>query len=585
MQSFMQYRQFGKRLRSQLAKIDEETARAKDEERASAIWSTPLSGSTAPSPRSGTTSIHAAGNVNSDDAGGSDEGEQVPSSDTDEKRPDLLHLMTGIEPTRTRSKIDGNQQSGKTKEVFVVSFQGDDDPMNPHNWSRTVRLAATINIALIALVVGFASSVDSGALREASKEFQVSEVVESLATGLFLVGFGVGALFAGPISETVGRNPVYIATLILYMIFVMASALAPNIGSQLAFRFIAGCFASSPLTCAGGSIADLWDPMERVWAFPIFANAAFCGPILGPVLAGLFAESTPVSWRWTEWVSLIMSALVLTLVTLLQPETYTPILLKWKAAHLRNITGDNRYKAEVEIREQGFLTRLTQSLYRPFLLTFSEPIIILIALFLTVIYIVLFTFLNGYTFIFSETYGFSEGLTGLSFLGIGIGLFMCTLLTPLIYKWAKDEIKKAREQGSDRLSPEFRLWFAMLGAPAIPISLFWMGWTTYPHISYWSPLVASAFFGYGILSVFITSYQYIIDSYEGYSASALTSVTLIRYVAAGGMVEVAIPFYKNLGVHWTLTIMGCLSALLVPVPYVFYKYGSKLRARSKYAVV
>ena len=123
------------------------------------------------------------------------------------------------------------------------------------------------NIAAIGWIVGFASSVDSAALEQATKDFGVSEVTESLATGLFLIGFGVGALFAGPISETVGRNPVYIATLSLYMIFIIASGLAPNIGAQLAFRFIAGCFAATPLTCAGGSISDLWDPMERVRDF------------------------------------------------------------------------------------------------------------------------------------------------------------------------------------------------------------------------------------------------------------------------------------------------------------------------------
>lgn len=121
-----------------------------------------------------------------------------------------------------------------------------------------------MNIAAIGWIVGFASSVDSAALKQATAEFGVGEVTESLATGLFLIGFGVGALFAGPMSETVGRNPVYIATLSLYMIFIMASGLAPNIGAQLAFRFIAGCFAATPLTCAGGSISDLWGPMERV---------------------------------------------------------------------------------------------------------------------------------------------------------------------------------------------------------------------------------------------------------------------------------------------------------------------------------
>lgn len=74
---------------------------------------------------------------------------------------------------------------------------------------------------------------------------------------------------------------MYIVTMTLYMIFIMASGLAPNIGAQLAFRFLAGFFGSTPLTCAGGSISDLWSPMERVFAFPVFANAAFTGPVLG----------------------------------------------------------------------------------------------------------------------------------------------------------------------------------------------------------------------------------------------------------------------------------------------------------------
>ena len=325
--------------------------------------------------------------------------------------------------------------------------------------------------------------------------------------------------------------------------------------------------------------------MERVYAFPVFANAAFMGPIFGPVVGGFIGESSLVSWRWTEWITLIISGLVLCLVAVFQPETYAPVLLKWKAAHLRALTGDERYRAEVEIREESFLRRLGRALYRPFLLTFREPIIMLIALYLTVIYIILFTFLNGYTFIFTETYNFSEGITGLSFIGIGIGLCFASLLVPMIYIWAKRDLAKIREQGGERLPSEFRLWFAMFGAPAIPISLFWMGWTAYPDISYWSPLAASVLFGYGILCVFISSYQYIIDSYETFAASALASVTLIRYVAAGGMVEVAIPFYENLGVQYTITILACLSAALVPVPYAFYKWGPKIRARSRYAVV
>ena len=309
------------------------------------------------------------------------------------------------------------------------------------------------------------------------------------------------------------------------------------------------------------------------------------GPLFGPIVGGFIAQSSRVSWRWTEWITLIISGLILALVTLFQPETYAPILLKWKAAHLRTVTGDDRYRAAVEIRQETFVYRLRRALYRPFLLTFREPIIMLIALYLTVIYIILFTFLDGYTFIFSETYGFSQGITGLCFLGIAIGLCLASLLVPFIYSRATRDLARIKADGGSRLPPEFRLWFGMFGAPAIPISLFWMAWTTYPSISYWSPLLSSVLFGYGILCVFISSYQYVIDSYETYAASALASVTLIRYVAAGGMTVVGIPMYENLGVHRTLTILGAISALLVPLPYLFYVYGIKIRTKSKYAVV
>lgn len=184
--------------------------------------------------------------------------------------------LTGID-VRDRTTNEGGDQD---RQVFVVGFEGDHDQMNPHNWSITRRMVATFMVAAIGAVVGIASSIDSSAVREAAAEFHVSEVVESLATGLYLVGFGVGSLVAGPFSETLGRNPVYIVTLFIYMIFIMASALAPNIAAQLVFRFLAGFFGSTPLTCAGGSIADMWTPMERVYAFPIFANAAFSGPLL-----------------------------------------------------------------------------------------------------------------------------------------------------------------------------------------------------------------------------------------------------------------------------------------------------------------
>ena len=109
-----------------------------------------------------------------------------------------------------------------------------------------------------------------------------------------------------------------------------------------------------------------------------------------------------LSWRWEEWITLIISAVVLTCIVLFQPETYPQTLLKWKAKHIRDLTGDDRYRAAIEIRQETLVHRLRRALYRPFLLSAREPMVILIGLYLLVIYIILFTFLDGYTYIFSK---------------------------------------------------------------------------------------------------------------------------------------------------------------------------------------
>ena len=97
--------------------------------------------------------------------------------------------------------------------IFVVGFAGPDDPLNPHNWSRAYRLWATVLIGAIAFIVGWASSIDSGALEQAAVGLHVGVEAETLATGIYLVGIGVGSLFAGPFSETFGRNVVYVVTM------------------------------------------------------------------------------------------------------------------------------------------------------------------------------------------------------------------------------------------------------------------------------------------------------------------------------------------------------------------------------------
>ncbi|KAH8201366.1 hypothetical protein TruAng_004449 [Truncatella angustata] len=494
-------------------------------------------------------------------------------------RAALGHSLTGIH-ARERATHEG-----KGSKVFVVGWEGPNDPANPRNWTVAKRVCCTLQISLIAGAVGVASGIDATILPQAAEDLGVSDVAESLATGMYLIGQGMGSLIAGPFSETFGRNYVYAGSVFVYMVWIMASGLAPNFGAQITFRFLAGCAASTPLVCSGGSVSDMFNSLEKTWGFPLYAIAAFGGPMLGAVMGAYIGPSSSVGWRWTEWTTLILAGLVMLLTLLFMPETYSPLLLQWKAAHLRRITGDDRYRSEHEIVEATLFSRLKVSMTRPFVML-TEPIIIAMTFYLSVVYIVLFTFLIGWPWIFEYPYAIGQGLSNVIFIAMFVGLQFTFILIPIIYRMTTRQMKLAESRGEgSQFNPEIRLWYAMLGsAVSIPISLFWMGWTSNPTISIWSPILAVGLFGYGVMGVFICAYMYIIDSYEVYSASALTFVALVRYVCAGGMTVVGIPFYKNMGTAYTLTILACISCVLAPIPYVLFRWGHLLRQRSKYAV-
>ncbi|KAL1612623.1 hypothetical protein SLS60_000852 [Paraconiothyrium brasiliense] len=468
---------------------------------------------------------------------------------------------------------------------YVVSWYSETDPQNPHNWSRLHRIKTTCLLILIAFVVTAGSSIDSAVQEAAATDFGVAPVTEALGgTGIFLIGFGIGALIASPLSELFGRYLVYVGALAIFAIWTMASALAPNIGAQIAFRFLAGLSGSAPLTVAGGSLSDIWNTKEKTWAFPMFAIVGFGGPILGPVIAAYIPVTGVLSWRWADWVILIATGVILVLVLALKEETLAARILMRKAQYFRQLTGDERFRAHGELGGETLFRVLKKNFSRPFVLAL-EPIVLACTLYLTIIYIVLFTFLDGYAYIFEKTYGIHTGLSNIIFVGLFIGVLLQLITVPFIVRKTNKQLARDGDKGQGmKLHRESRLLFAMYSAPLIPIGLFWMAWTDYPSISIWSPILASVMIGAGIISIFLSAYMYIIDAYEVNAASALTFVALIRYLAAGGMTVVGVPMYENLGPHYTLTILACISAAAVPIPYVLYQLGPKIRGKSKYAI-
>jgi hypothetical protein len=81
-----------------------------------------------------------------------------------------------------------------------------------------------------------------------------------------------------------------------------------------------------------------------------------------------------------------------------------------------------------------------------------------------------------------------------------------------------------------KVPPEARLEATLLGAPLFAISFFWFGWTSYPSIPLWSPLMAGGLMGLSIFLLFLSLINYTVDAYLFAAASALAASTVSRSI-------------------------------------------------------
>lgn len=209
----------------------------------------------------------------------------------------------------------------------------------------------------------FDSTIPSGGIRSIFAFFNVeSETQQVLPTSVYLIGYVMGPLVFGPMSEVYGRRVVMVGTFILFTVFTLACALSTNWAAFLIFRTIVGICASCPIAVTGGLFSDVYQtPLARGRMMALSMAVTTAGPQFAPMISGFLAQ---VGWRWIFWVSLILAAVTLGPVLYL-PETFAPIL---KQA--------NRPKKRVE----GILVK---AFTRPVYMIFCEPIISLTCLYLS----------------------------------------------------------------------------------------------------------------------------------------------------------------------------------------------------------
>ncbi|GKU01695.1 major facilitator superfamily transporter [Fusarium langsethiae] len=475
-----------------------------------------------------------------------------------------------VVPKRTR---DGH---------ILVDWYYSDDNENPHNWTNNRRLGVALIICFYTFVVYTSSAIYTSSTEGVMRAFGISQLKATLGLSLYVLGYGTGPLIFSPLSEIprIGRNPVYIVTMFLFVIISIPTALVKNYPGLMVLRFLQGFFGSPCLASGGASLGDIYSFMALPYAMMAWVAAAYCGPALGPLLSGF---AVPVKgWRWSLYESIWASAPIFILMFLLLPETSGANILLRRAERLRKLTGNQRFMSQSEIdqRHMKVSAIALDALIKPMEITIKDPAVLFVQIYTAIIYGIYYSFFEVFPRVYPVYYNMNLGEIGLVFLCvlvsclIGVGVYLSYLyfyMDPRIAKrgWPIQE---------SRLVP------ALAASIGPTIGLFLFAWTARASIHWIVPTIGITVYGATVFVVMQCIFVYIPLSYPMYAASLFAANDFFRSALACGSVLFAQPLFDNLGVDKGTSLLGGLSVIGIIGIWLLYFYGAKLRSLSKFAV-
>jgi hypothetical protein len=261
------------------------------------------------------------------------------------------------------------------------------------------------------------------------------------------------------------------------------------------------------------------------------------------------------------------------------PETYGPVILT-KRANTLSKTDGKVYLSILDIRQGKKKPSevFQRALVRPWVLLFKEPIVLVASLYMAIIYGTVYMFMGAMPIVYNEDRGWSEGIGGLAFLGIAVGIVF-----GLIYSIWDNYGRYMKLFILKSATAESRLPPAIVGAIALPVGMFAFAWTNYSSIHWSASIILTAPFGFGCVLVILPIVNYLIDSYTIYAASVLAAAAIFRSVVGAVFPLFTTQMYHNLGIHWASSVPAFLALACMPFPLIMYRHGAALRLKCKYA--
>lgn len=511
-----------------------------------------------------------------------------------------VHVRFSVSLVTSQRTMKDEESSIEKATVYTASPMSSIAPLpelesseDPRNWSLSHKIYANVIYNMITLLATYTSGVYSPGIKPMRKDFPVSMPVAQLGTSLYMFGLAIGALLWGPLSQTLGRRPVFLMSLIGMTLFNLGVCLSPSMASLLVCRTFAGAMSSAVFVNVAGSIVDMTIEHDRIPYNSMFRFVTFLGPPLAAILGTVAVRDA--SWRWNLRSIPIYAFVCLVIYAFTMPETYVPILIQHKIEREKEEMEERiehhnwayrmAHRIQHRLPSKSLLLllwkRTIESLPLPWILLFEEPLVIIVCFYTSLLYGLLYGSLLFFPKVWGEVRGYSSVQVAYTYFAVIIGFVLSTIIVGFTIQNVR--YKRAYDAGEH--TPELRIRLGYFALFFVPIGLFIFGWTApFIHVHWIAPCIGVVCFAFGMLAVFNSWMAYLTDTYSNNTAAVIAINTFCRSALAGAFPLFITPMMSAMTFQGAMSLFGGVSIPLTAIGIVFAFHGKRIREKSKHAV-
>ncbi|KAL8677047.1 MAG: hypothetical protein Q9186_006494 [Xanthomendoza sp. 1 TL-2023] len=461
----------------------------------------------------------------------------------------------------------------------VVDWQpGNHD--HPRNWPLRRRIYDTGTILVLEFFTTLLSTAVTPIAPAVQSEFGINHTMAIAALlSMYLVGQAAGILILSPYSEAFGRRTLFVVFTGVYSVFSVFTGVVPSISAVFIGRFIMGFASAVPSAVTLGNIEDMWNFTDRgILVYMVLASATV--PLgLGPIMGAYIADGS-LGWHWLFYIAAIVTG-VLCILCMFMRESRPSRILRRKVYNVQKETGARGLQINNPDQIPDARAFVQNFLSRPARLFFGEPIVWLVSILSAAAYALVYLLTDAIPLVYtSAPFSFTAPHASLIFIAIGIGPF----LGLPIHLYDRRCNNLARKSNTP-LTPEDKLLGFYITAPFLAAALWWFSWSIPPLVTvhWFCSVVSLTFVGFAANEFPVVLEGYLIDTYTTYAASALVPCGVLRNVLSAVLPLFGREMFEALGANVASSILAAAATVFCVVPWVFWKYGKKIRESSPYA--